>query len=131
MKEVPVKLGPLALLLTVISICMTVLAILAFTTARADLSLARPYAETVKERYSLEILGQQYLQETAEDLRQGIVLMPDADGMVHEMIEQGSMKLDIALKPEGSAGYRIDSWKVERRWVEDTDIGNLWDGTWN
>ena len=131
MKEVPVKLGPLALLLTVISICMTVLAILAFTTARADLSLARTYAESVKERYSLEILGQQYLQETADDLRQGIVLMPDADGMVHEMIEQGSMKLDIALKPEGSAGYRIDSWKVERRWVEDTDIGNLWDGTWN
>ena len=131
MKEVPVKLGPLALLLTVISICMTVLAILAFTTARADLSLARTYAETVKERYSLEILGQQYLQETADDLRQGIVLMPDADGMVHEMIEQGSMKLDIALQPEGSAGYRIDSWKVERRWVEDTDIGNLWDGTWN
>ena len=62
MKDVPVKLGPLALLLTVISICMTVLAILAFTTARADLSLARTYAETVRERYSLEILGQQYLQ---------------------------------------------------------------------
>ena len=131
MKDVPVKLGPLALLLTVISICMTVLAILAFTTARADLSLARTYAETVRERYSLEILGQQYLQETADDLSQGIVLMPDTDGMVHETIDQGSMKLDIALKPEGSAGYRIDSWKVERRWVEDTDIGNLWDGTWN
>ena len=131
MKDVPVKLGPLALLLTVISICMTVLAILAFTTARADLSLARTYAETVRERYSLEILGQQYLQETADDLSQGIILMPDADGMVHETIEQGSMKLDIALQPKGASGFRIGSWRVERRWVEDTDIGNLWDGTWN
>ncbi len=40
MKQIPIKLGPLTLLLTVISICLTVLAILSFTTARADLRLA-------------------------------------------------------------------------------------------
>ena len=40
MKQVPIKLGPLALLLAVISICLTTLAILTFTTARADLRLA-------------------------------------------------------------------------------------------
>ena len=39
MKQIPIKLGPLTLLLTVISICLTVLAILSFTTARADLRL--------------------------------------------------------------------------------------------
>ena len=41
----PIKLGPLALLLTVITICLTTLAILTLTTARADLRLAEKYAE--------------------------------------------------------------------------------------
>ncbi len=54
MKQVPIKLGPLALLLAVISICLTTLAILTFTTARADLRLAQKYAETVSTRYELE-----------------------------------------------------------------------------
>ena len=53
MNQVPVKLGPLALLLTVISICLTTLAILTFSTARADGRLAERYAETVTLRYEL------------------------------------------------------------------------------
>ena len=44
MKQVPIKLGPLALLLTVISICLTTLAILTFATARADWRLAEKHA---------------------------------------------------------------------------------------
>ena len=56
MKQVPIKLGPLALLLTVISICLTTLAILSFTTASADLRLAEKYADTVQTRYELESL---------------------------------------------------------------------------
>ena len=54
MRHVPIKLGPLAVLLTVISICMTTLGVLAFTTARADWSLAEEYADTVRVRYELE-----------------------------------------------------------------------------
>ena len=49
----PIRLLPLALLLTVISICLTVLAILTFSTAGADLRLAEKYAETVRTRYEL------------------------------------------------------------------------------
>ena len=71
MKDVPVKLGPLALLLTVISICMTTLAILAFSTASADHSLAEKYAQTVRERYALEAKGQRFLGETGDELAQG------------------------------------------------------------
>ena len=48
MNKAPIRLGPMALLLTVISICLTILAILTFTTARADLRLAQKYAETVQ-----------------------------------------------------------------------------------
>ena len=131
MKDTPVKLGPLALLLTVISICMTTLAVLAFTTARADYSLAEQYAETVKERYALEAKGQQYLSETADDLAQGFLLLPDADGVVRNTIEEGDTKLTIGLRLTGTDGFLVDSWRMERQWTEDTSIGNLWDGTWN
>ena len=58
MNQVPVKLGPLALLLTVISICLTTLAILTFSTARADWRLADRYAQTVTARYDLMNEGQ-------------------------------------------------------------------------
>ena len=67
MKQIPMRLGPLALLLMVISICMTVLGILTFTTARADLSMAEKYAQTVETRYLLESRGQSFLQEAYED----------------------------------------------------------------
>lgn len=63
MKHIPIKLGPLALLLTVISICMTVLGLLTFTTARGDLSLAEKYGDTVRLRYELEAEGQAFLGE--------------------------------------------------------------------
>ncbi len=63
MKHIPIKLGPLALLLTVISICMTVLGLLTFATARGDLSLAEKHGDTVRLRYELEAEGQAFLGE--------------------------------------------------------------------
>ncbi|MBQ9032415.1 MAG: hypothetical protein IJ106_13330 [Parasporobacterium sp.] len=130
MKDVPVKLGPLALLLTVICICMTTLAILTFTTAQADLSLANKYADTVTQRYQLEKEGQTFLAQTTEDLARGILLMPEADGLVHEDLELGNTTLHIALRMKGSSSFTVDTWKMERKWEEDTKLGNLWDGTW-
>ena len=66
MKQIPIRLGPLTLLLAVISICLTTLAILTFTTARADLRLAEKYAQTVSSRYELEREGQEFLREVCE-----------------------------------------------------------------
>ena len=40
MKQIPIRLGPVALVLTVISICLTVMAILTFSTAGADANMA-------------------------------------------------------------------------------------------
>jgi len=85
MKQIPIKLGPLTLLLTVISICLTTLAILTFTTARADLRLAEKYAETVRSRYALEEQGQAFRQELSEtDLR--TTAFPDGSGTATEFI---------------------------------------------
>ena len=70
MKELPIRLTPLALLLTVISICLTVLGILTYTTARADMNLAETYAETVRTRYELEARGQNWIGGLAASARE-------------------------------------------------------------
>ena len=75
MNRAPIRLGPLAILLTVISICLTILAILTFTTARADLRLAEKYAETVQARAALDREGKEYLSR----LNAGAEPAPEAD----------------------------------------------------
>ncbi len=108
MNRAPVKLGPLALLLTVISICLTTLAILTFATARADKRLAEKYAATVLLRYELDAQGQAWLREAADD--DETVLEKDGSTLTIQ-VEQGE----------------ITAWRHERAWEEDTDL-NLWPG---
>ena len=120
MKQIPIKLGPLALLLTVISICLTVLAILTFTTARADMRLAEKYANTVRLRYELEAEGQRWLADEA-------ALANDGDTFATVLEKDGST-LSIEAHTEQS-GIVITKWRHEREWEEDTDIGKLWEGT--
>ena len=127
MKQVPIKLGPLALLLTVISICLTILAILTFTTARADLRLAQKYAETVQARYAIEKDGQTYLaglnagREEAPE--------PDEDGVLRVDIERGGYLLHIALLDDGHGGWDVTSWRHEKTWEQRETIDNLWSGS--
>ena len=127
MNDAPIRLGPLALLLTVISICLTTLSILTYTTARADMRLAERFAHTVQERYELEAEGQMFLKETAEEGDGGAVFIPDPDGVLRETITRGDTSLQIGLVvlPDG---YRVRTWKIMRQWTEDTSFGNLWTG---
>ena len=116
MKQVPIKLGPLALLLTVISICLTVLAILSFTTARADLRLAERYAATVTERYQLETAGQELLAELRDSDPGMLDMERDADGVWWTDLEKN-----------GADGWEPVAWRMDKDWEEDTDL-NVWDG---
>ena len=128
MKELPVRLTPLALLLTVISICMTVLGILTYTTARADMNLAKTYAETVRTRYELEARGQNWIGDmAAADELTG--LTPDEDGVIREEFrsDDGLVLHAGAVIEDGRP--RIVEWRFEHEWEEDTSIGRLWDGT--
>ena len=109
MKQVPIKLGPLALLLTVISICVTTLAILTFTTARADLRLAN-LSETDPGDYGLMDWER------------------DAAGVYWTEFEQDGASLRIGFRPDREAGFTVVSWRQEKGWVEDDSIGDLWDG---
>ncbi len=133
MNQVPVKLGPLALLLTVISICLTTLAILTFSTARADGRLAERYAETVTLRYELISEGQTFLRDASETLASGLPLtaLPgttaSADGSVRYESEKDGMQLSVQISEEDGR-LRTEEFRVTKEWAEDLDIGNLWGG---
>ena len=124
MNEVPVRLGPLALLLTVISICLTTLAVLTVTTAGADRRLAEKYAETVRERYELEAEGQRELGELLEGRS---MLLQEPDGTYRMELTKNGATLTAVLRENGN-GYDILSWRHERKWEEDLTIGDLWEG---
>lgn len=134
MNQIPIKLGPLALLLTIISICLTTLSILTFTTSGADLRLAQKYAETVRIRYELEQEGQAFLQEAGETVSSGLPLSavfdasPAPGGGITRTFEQDGTVLTVTLAPDMEHGYKIRAWKVMRQWEEDSSIGNLWLG---
>ena len=127
MNKAPIRLGPMALLLTVISICLTILAILTFTTARADLRLAEKYALTVSERYALEKEGQEYLA----GLNAGRVEAPEPgeDGVLRTELERGGYRLHISLLPDAGGGYELISWRQEKDWEQSELIDNLWSGS--
>ena len=134
MKQIPIRLGPLALLLTVISICLTTLAILTFTTAGADMRLAERYAGTVKERYALEKEGQEFLAEIRETVSDpmDLYLIDDLDftenGDAVKVLRQGDATLTITLRENDEGGIDVVSWKQEKLWEEDDDTLGVWLG---
>ena len=128
MKELPIRLTPLSLLLTVISICMTVLGILTYTTARADMNLAETYAETVRARYRLDTVGQWWIGDMIVDVETLYGQVPDEDGVVRrEFRGDGGLVLHAGVVIE-EGRPRIVEWRFEHEWEEDTSIGKLWDG---
>ena len=134
MRHIPIKLGPLALLLAVISICMTTLGILTFTTARADLVMAEKYAATVRHRYELEYQGQSFLRTVGDMLAEGTNAgdisgtETDENGVIWKTIAQDDSKLVIGILPDPETGYKVVSWRLLREWSADESMGDLWDG---
>ena len=136
MNQVPIKLGPLALLLTIISICLTTLSILTFTTSGADLRLARKYADTVQTRYELEKEGQDFLREAGDTLSAGLPLnavldtVPVPGGGITKTFEQDGTELTVTLRPDSgrAEGFAVEEWTIVRQWEEDSSIGNIWLG---
>lgn len=130
MRHIPIKLGPLALLLTVISICMTTLGVLAFATARADWNLAQKYADTVQTRYALEAEGQRFLQTAAKALEEGNApesldsTERDDDGTVWKTFQEGEFSLRVGVVDE-SGHLRVVNWRIQKEWEPEGDR-NLW-----
>ena len=126
MKHVPIKLGPLALLLAVISICLTTLALLNVSTAKADERLAEKFAETVQTRYALETEGQELLERLYAGEEDGWERR--GDGTLWRSVEKDGVTLQIGLRGEGADGYTVVNWTQEKEWEQDPHIADLWDG---
>ncbi len=113
MKDVPIRLGPMALLLCVISICLTTLSMLSFANASADQRLAQRYGQTVQIRYSLEQKGQEFLRDSENGMT----------AETEKMIEEDGYRLHIRLE-DGKVAY----WKISRIWEEPDATDHLWEG---
>lgn len=128
-----IRTGPAALLLAVISICVEALAILAITTASADLRIAGRYADMVKTRYELETKGQMFLMEADEALQSGVLaLLPgtytDDEGVTWKEIASSDYRLTAGVKADEAGRLKVVSWRMGRTWENQTDMGDLWDG---
>ncbi len=130
MTDSHVKLGPLALLLTVITICLSILSVLVLTTARADLRLAEKYAQTVERRYALEREGQKALQSLDDALQNGQAPAGfTRDGSLWRLTleDDDGARLSIAVEDTGGA-LRVTEWRHDREWDADLTIEGLWPG---
>lgn len=129
-----IRLGPLALLLAVVSICVATLSILAIATANADLRIAGQYADTVKRRYELDTEGQVFLSKAEEAVLSGktLSLLPDADtdadGVTWNVIEKKDGTLTIGIKPRKNGSLEVVCWKIGKTWEPEAGMENLWDG---
>ena len=112
MRHIPIKLGPLALLLAVISICMTTLGILTFTTAGADLVMAEKYAATVRNRYELEYQGQSFLRTVGDMLAEG-TNAGDISGTETDLEDHCTGRFQACDWDFAGSGDRIQGGKLE------------------
>lgn len=113
-----VRLGPLALVLTVISICLSTFAILTYSTAKADLALAQRFADAVAVRYELEKEGRSYVSQRLAD---------GYSGTIEKEFEKDGYRLEIEAGTEDGS-YTVRKWKITREWVQDEHIEGLWPG---
>lgn len=121
MKKIPIRLGPLMILLLVISIALTTLALLTVTTARADQTLADRFADSVSTRSELD-------REAAE-FEAGV-----ADGSVTPAVDNGQIlytssrdgyTLTLVMDAET---HEVISRQITKDWEYSDLIGDLWDG---
>ena len=131
MNNAPIRLGPLALLMTVISICLTILSILTLTTAGADLRLAEKYADASEIRFELEEQGQELLAEVDGVLANGgnaasVSGVKEENGTYTAELDKDGYILNISFTEDNNT-YNLTGWKITREWNEDNNI-NIWDG---
>ena len=131
MNSKPVRLGPLALLMTVISICLTILYILTLTTAGADLRLAEKYADSASVKYELEAEGQTFLKDADNAISEGrdpaaLKGVKSRGGTYTKEIKKDGYILTVSFTSSGGS-YEVTGWKLTKEWDENTDI-NVWSG---
>ena len=126
-----IKLGPLAIFLTIITIVLTMLALLSFVTANADAALAERYAQVTQIKYALEKQGNDFLKDLDDFLKEGNSLMLRDDvtrnskGVYSHIEELDEYQLTIEFETDGDR-YQIKRWKISKDWEEENPFDNIW-----
>lgn len=132
----PVRTGALTLLITTVLICLSVLAVLALTTARADLSMAEKSLAGLQSQAKTEQAGQEALAALDAALKQSGTLPEGAESGAGGEIrltlteEEGTLLIVAEPKdpePEDPAAYRITAWRITSQWTPDQSL-DLWNG---
>lgn len=128
------RLGPVAVFLTVVAVILTTLATLTIATSRADVVLAERFAEMTQIRYSLEAQGSEFLSNLAEELEAGASLSSiselnrKADGIFEYKAERDGYELVIRLTESDEDLYGIREWKITKVWEEEDLNQGIWAG---
>lgn len=131
----PIRTGALTLLIALTAVCLAVLAVLSFTTAQADLSLAEKSLERFSQDAALENEGQQWLARLDAALAAGqdaAALGQTGEGGAITVTltgEEGRTLTIAALPtPQGPGRYALTRWQYGQQ--RDFDTGpQLWDGS--
>ena len=125
-----IRLGPIAVFLTIIAAVLASLAMLTVATSRADARLAERYADVTKLRYELEADGSRFVKE-AEEYHAGQAALPAGSTQMENGLaytkEKDGYSLEISLADIGT-GYDITGWKLRKLWEEDDPMKDLWPG---
>ena len=128
------RLGPVAVFLTIVAVILTTLATLTIATSRADIVLAERFAEMTQIRYSLEAQGSEFLSCLAEELEAGASLSSiselnrKADGIFEYKAERDGYELVIRLTESDEDLYDIREWKITKVWEEEDLNQGIWAG---
>lgn len=130
MRKKRFQVGSVAVLFSVVALCVAVFALLTVVTAASDARVARQYGDHIQGLYGCENLGQQWLARMdgwmagQEPLPEGTRISED---FAETEIQDGSRTLCIRLRFTQS-GYEISRWSCTTQWQPEDDW-NLWLGT--
>lgn len=142
-----VRMGPLSLFVLVIVLCMAVLAVLSFATARASSSEASRQVEFTLATYANEEAAQEYVAEVDAQLarvaRKGGSLddamravravSPDVAKIEGSRVSvafscDGNRRLNVTLAVNDDLSYTVTKWKTSVGWVQTDEGQNFWPG---
>ena len=152
-----IRLGPIAVFLTVIAAVLATLAILTVATSRADAVLAERFAQVTQIRYDLEKDGNRFLQaldsalmeddpagDTGERENSGgfsealLGRLPEGtelteEGLLRYYLEKDGYSLTLLVSAGSAEGhsaelYEVTEWKIRKLWEEEDPFEDLWLG---
>lgn len=125
----PLRAGAMTILTAVVVLCLAVLAVLALTTARADLAMAERQLTLAETQAQAECTGQAWLAAVDAALQNGSALPAGTEqsegGKLHASLPVGAQyTLEVTVD---AATLAVRQWQLLQAWQPDSgDV--LWQG---